>query len=265
MEESTMLVLLACFQNDTLSTTEVEEVFSESMASGKAEDLGSETIEISTSFTLGQAVEAAAEELRAFAESQIPCSTVTRESNVVSIDFGTLDDECTYNGHTWAGVATITLEEVGDSQATVSHQWEGITNGEVTLDGSATVEWDFNAGTRHVVHTANWEWADKDGNSHTGTGTGDRTQSLLDPEIGLAGGILVNGSRSWTGESGSWLLEIQEIEARGEDPCPQSGSYVVTTPSGKEASVIFERLDEDTIQVTITGGREDRVFEVTSE
>ncbi|NOY27516.1 MAG: hypothetical protein GXP62_16760, partial [Oligoflexia bacterium] len=61
-----------------------------------------------------------------------------------------------------------------------------------------------------------------------------------------------------------WLLDIASVQMRGQDPVPQAGVYTLTTPAGKEATLSFTRLDEDTIQVVLGGGRKDIVWHVTA-
>jgi hypothetical protein len=252
-----LLTLLGC--GETLTSAEARAAVDESVASAKAEAVTGEVIEITTDFTMGQAVEDAAEELRGLVASQIPCSTVTRIGATVTIDFGTLDDTCEYEGHTYAGVASVTVERDDDGDVEVTHTWEGLTNGEVTVDGGATVTWSASAGTRHVVHAVTWS-----DDTRTVDASGDRTQALLDPELGIAGGISVDGERHWISNGEQWDLAIDAVEMRGQDPVPQAGTYTLTTPAGKTATLSFLRLDDDTIQVTLTGTRRDQVFEVTS-
>ena len=68
----------------------------------------------------------------------------------------------------------------------------------------------------------------------------------------------MNGSRTWEGKSGRWDTAINNVEMRWVDPVPQTGSYVLSTPFDKSLSMSFERVDEDSIKVTIASG--DRSF-----
>ncbi|MFN7142831.1 MAG: hypothetical protein ACK4YP_03580 [Myxococcota bacterium] len=249
-----LFALLAC--DHTLTNAEAREALEEAVASAKAEAVTGGVVELATGVTLGAAVEDAAEELRAFAASQVPCSTVTRVGATVTIDFGALEDACTWNGHTYAGVATVIVEANTDA-VEVTHLWEGLTNGEVTVDGGATVTW--SDASRRVVHDVTWT----DGERTVQAG-GDRTQRLLDPDAGIAGGIVVDGERHWVTDGEGWDLAIEGVEMRGQDPVPQAGVYTVTTPAGKRAVLSFARLDDDTIEVTLTGTRRPQTFEVTS-
>lgn len=46
---------------------------------------------------------------------------------------------------------------------------------------------------------------------------------------------------------------------------PESGSYTLTTPNDKQLVLSFERLDEDTIVVSVDGARRDFEFRVTTQ
>ncbi|MFZ5475600.1 MAG: hypothetical protein ACOZNI_02395 [Myxococcota bacterium] len=252
-----LFTLLGC--GDTLTNAEAREALEEAVAAAKSEALTGEVVEITTDFTIGEAVEDAAEELRAFLASQVPCSTVTRDGNSVTVDFGTLDDACTYEGRTYAGVVTVTIDR-NDDEVVVQHDWEGLTDGEITVDGGATVTWtSVDTITRHVVHELTWTDGER-----TVVASGDRTQALVDPEQGLAGGIRIDGERAWEGESGAWDLAIDGVQVRPQDPCPEAGVYTLTTPADKVATLTFERVDEDTIRATLTGTRRDLAWEITS-
>ena len=64
------------------------------------------------------------------------------------------------------------------------------------------------------------------------------------------------------GERGHWDLAIDGVQMRWTDPVPQAGSYTLTTPfNGKSVSMSFDRVDDDTIQVTVEGPR--RSFDFT--
>jgi len=254
-----VLLLPACFDRPLTAVEELQSL-GQALESYQAESLTSDVIEISTDFTLGQAAEDAAAELRDWLESQIDCSTVTIEGATVTVDFGVLGDECEWNGKTYAGLASVELVSASEVTAEVVHTWVGLTDGEITLDGTATVTWDAEASSRRIVHEATWTNEDDE----ELFATGDRTQSLLAPSEGLAAGIVIEGARSWTIDGETWAMDIDAVEARAQDPVPQAGAYVLTTPSLKTATLAFARVDEDTIAVTLSGGEEDRVWHVTA-
>ena len=98
--------------------------------------------------------------------------------------------------------------------------------------------------------------------ARTGTGSGDRTQTLLYPSQGLAGGIRIDGNRHWSGPKGEWDLAITGVEVRLQDPCPQAGKYSLTTPGNKTISLSFSRKSDDVIHVTLAGPKREFSFDV---
>lgn len=256
-----LLPLLACTAQTELTRAEAKEVIEESVSAARGEATTTEVIEITTSFTLGAAAEEAAEELRAWWASQVPCATITREGATLTVDFGDLSDDCAYEGRTYGGVASVTVDRTDEEDVALSWSFDALTNGSVSVSGAADVTWAGGENpSRHVVHELRWDR--EDGLIEA---SGDRLQTLLDPEQGLAGGIRIDGVRAWDAPSGAWDLDIDGVEARPADPVPQAGVYTLLTPSGKSASLSFARVDEDTIEVTLSGVRGgDRVYHVTS-
>jgi hypothetical protein len=241
-----------------LTREEAQEAVDSSNLASAAEALSYDVVEISTHFTLGKAVAEAAEELRSFAVSQIPCSDVSLAANTVTIDFGGLDDACSYRGHAYGGVVQITVQAaLGSVQ--VHHAWMGLTNGKVTVDGEADVTWSDADSSRQVKYEGSAISVDRAGTLET---SGDITQTLIDPSQGLTAGIEINGKREWSVEEGhEWKLRVDGVEVRGQDPVPQAGRYKLTTPSDKDVTMTFGRIDATTIRVTVVGPR-NRTFEV---
>ena len=68
---------------------------------GEAEDL------------IPERLEEAAAELGQFVESQLPCAEVTLAQNTLSITYGALEGNCTYQGHTYSGTHAITVSSMG--------------------------------------------------------------------------------------------------------------------------------------------------------
>jgi hypothetical protein len=231
----------------------------ESLDSAKVESTTDDVVELSTHFTLGTAVTAAAEELKAFIEAEAPCAEVTRAEGTVTVVFG-VTEGCAYNGHDYTGTVAIEVEKNEADQTVVHHAWTALSNGEITVDGTATVTRQGGGDGRHVVHEATW--TDGERVVHT---TGDRTLTLLDPASGINGGIEVNGARTWENETNgnSGTLSIEGVEMRPMDPVPQAGQYLLEG-TRRDVTLSFERLDEDTIAVTWSNGRREKTFEVTS-
>jgi len=253
--------LVAC---DTTAMTNLEalEALGEANQSSRGEAATGDVIEISTDFTIGDAVAAAAERIADFWATQAPCSEVTVELGKVTVDYGTLDDACTFEGNTYAGVTEAEVVDTSLGSLEVGHTWTGFTNGEVTVDGGALVTWTGEDASRRVQteHT----WTDTTDGTTVDV-TGDHTQVPLDEEAGWGGwlgGITMDGTRDWVSDSGDWSLDMTELELRWIDPAPQNGSITITNPDGKTLDVTYRRIDDDTIKALLTGLREDKVFHI---
>jgi hypothetical protein len=244
---------------EALTAAEARVALEEVVLSGQALSLTSGSVEIATNFTIGGAVEAAAEELRAFIASQLPCARITVAGATLGIEYGVNPGNCTYNGHTWSGSHTVTIASAAAGSLVVDHEWDGLSNGVVTVSGTAHVTWSSATSSRTVDHELHWR---RLADGREGTGGGHRVQTVLSG--GLVEGIRVDGQRYWEGASGRWDLDIDNVEMRWVDPVPQSGTYSLDTPFGKSATLTFSRVDADTIAVTFATGRVDFTFNVTS-
>lgn len=242
-----------------LTRSEAAAALEEAELSSEAAALTSSSIEVSTHFTIGDAVEDAAAELRTFIESQLPCAAVTLEGSTLTIEYGADPGTCVYRGRTYAGVHQISVMRNQMDDVVVEHSWNDFHDDRVSVTGTATVTWSASEQSRHVVHELTWT---RMSDGRTGTGSGDRVQRPL--EEGLLSGFSVDGSRQWEGESGTWSLAIEGVEMRWVDAVPQAGRYVLTTPADKMATLSFSRLDGTTIRVTIASGARSYDFDVTT-
>lgn len=242
-----------------LTREEAAAALDEAGLSAEAISLTGGSIEITTEFTIGGAVEAAAAEVRTFVETQLPCAAVTVSGATLTIEYGARPGICTYRGQTYAGTHSVTIMRNQMDDVVVTHTWTALRNARVSVTGSAMVTWSFADRTRHVSHELTWT---RLSDGRTGVGTGDRTQAAL--EGGILEGFRESGERSWTGEAGTWTLTIEDVQMRWVDPCPQAGRYVLENPDGKSLSLAFDRLDADTIHVTIGNGGRDFEFDVTT-
>lgn len=252
------LVLLACNQS-ALTRQEAVDALEESSIESQASAVTSGPVEISTHFTIGSAVDKAAAELRGFLAAEIPCAKITIEGSTITTEWGAAGDACTYKGLTYSGTSSITIQRTDPQTLQVDHTFSNLSNGKVNVTGTANVTWSGADHSRHVVHELTWT---RLSDNRIGTGSGDRTQTLLYPSQGLAGGIRIDGNRHWSGRSGEWDLAITGVEVRLQDPCPQAGKYSLTTPSDKTVSLSFSRKSEEVIHVTIAGPKREFSFDV---
>jgi hypothetical protein len=254
---SAVATLPGCFFQG-MSIAEIQEAVDGLVLAGQIQTLEDGTLELTTDFTIADGVQAILDERRAFLASQLPCSTVETITDGLRIDFGVLGDDCEYRGMTFAGVAEVTVRAEGSSYV-VAHDYQGLTNGVVRLDGSVDATW--SQGSRRVITAlVGTRLADE----RSLTIDADRVFTLRDADAGLAGGFVIDGTRSWQLEDAlPWSMTIDGVTVRWEDPVPEDGVYSVTAPSGAGASLSFDRIDDDTIALTLATGRRARVFHVS--
>ncbi len=254
------LLLVTGCETEEMGVLEALAALEEVNQSARGEQATGDVIEISTDFTIGDALAAAAQTIADFWESQAPCTTVTVDGNVTTIDYGTLDDECKFNGKSYSGVNTVTVQSTTAGELEVLHDWNGFSDGDVQVDGGATVTWSGDDHTRHVVteHT----WTDTEGTSVDVYG--DHVSGRIQEDVPVwLDGFTLDGTRDWTSDSGDWALTMQGLELRLIDPAPQTGAIDLTSPKGKTLGIVYERVDEDTIQATLVGVRGgDRVYHI---
>jgi len=252
------VTLTGCPKERELTAGEAQEAVQQASASSQAENLAAASVDISTNFTIGGALERAADQLKTFVNSQLPCAEVTLAGATLTIEYGVNPGNCLYRGHRFSGTSAVTVGKNAMNEVVVDHVWTGLSNGVVTLDGSARVTWNSSDQTRHVVHDVSWTQIES---GRSGRGAGDRTQKPLTG--GISEGIQIDGSRSWTGERGTWDLAIDGVQMRWSDPVPQAGSYSLHTPFDKSVSMSFSRVDDDTIKVTVAGPKREFSFTVS--
>ncbi len=242
-----------------MTRSEALEAVDESSIASQAADLTSASIEISTNFTIGSAVANAAEELRAFIATQLPCADVQLTNATLHVTYGAKPGNCIYHGNTFSGETEVTVSRNDDGGVEVDHTWTGFSNGKLKVDGTAKVTWSKAEASRRVEHSLTWT---RLADGRTGTGTGDRTQKALDG--GIAVGFREDGSRAWEGPKGRWDLGIAGVEMRWADPVPQAGTYTLTTPNDKSLTLSYARVDADTIKVTVASGGRSFSFDVNA-
>jgi hypothetical protein len=244
---------------DGLSRAEATQALDEATVESQGETLASDTIEIATSFTLGQAVDAAAQQVADFIKGQLPCAVIALNSGTLSIDYSANGNTCSYHGHVITGQSRITIEKTDASDVVVNHQWTALSNGLIQVDGTAVVTWTSANPSRHVQHELVIE---RLRDQKTLDSSGDRTQIPLNGDV--SAGITTTGTRSWSSSVGTWDLTIDDVQMRWLDPIPQAGSYTLSTPKHRTLNLEFQRKDAAMITVTLSSGGRSFAFDVTS-
>lgn len=241
-----------------MSQSEAREAIDESTIDSQASALTTNSVEISTNFTMGKAVGEAAAELKTFIETQLPCADIALADATLTVTYGAKPGNCVYRGQKFSGQHIVKVAK-NEDEIVVDHEWKDLSNGVVKVTGTAHVTWDFGDQTRRVEHELTWT---RLADGRTGTGTGDRTQRPL--AGGVAEGIQIDGTRSWQGAKGKWDLTIEGVQVRWADPVPQAGSYRLASPQNRSLSLAFSRVDDDTIEVKVSSGERSFSFNVSS-
>lgn len=245
------LLVVGCVTPSEMTRPEALEALGEVGRSARGAQATSAVIEVSTDFTIGAALEDAAETIADWWASQAPCAQVTLAGNVLTVDYGTLDDDCAWNGRTYAGVNTLTFVSSAPGELEVLHDWSGFTDGVVAVDGGATVTWSGEDLTRRVETSHTWT-AVEDG--ETVDVVGDHVTGPLDASVPWwESGFTLDGERAWTSGGEAWSLVMTGLEWRLVDPAPQTGVIDVVAPNGAALSITYDRVDEHTISATVTG------------
>ena len=250
-------VLGAALSCASLTREEAQQAIEELQVASQAQALSSAAVEIGVDFSLGQGVERAAEEIRDFIASQMPCAESSLAGSQLTVRYGVRPGACIHRGQTYQGAHTITVSRGEGETIIVDHDWTNLENERIRLSGGATVTWSPTERTRHIVHDTQWlRLAD----GRTGEGRGDHIQSAL--ASGLADGFAVEGEREWRGKSGQWNLTMAGVEMRWVDPVPQAGEYALVAPEGDELRVNFSRTASTRIRVSIEGPRRSFDFDI---
>ncbi|HEX4335216.1 MAG TPA: hypothetical protein VH062_04840 [Polyangiaceae bacterium] len=247
-----LVSMSACRPQEGLTSSEAATASEELKVESQSQALTSNTVELGTNFTIGGAVEDAANELRSFIQSQLSCAAVTVSGHTLTVVYGEVTG-CTFHGQSITGQQEITISKNDDSDVVVDHVWTELSNGNVKVSGTAEVTWSKSDVSRHVVHDLKWT---RLSDGREGEGKGDRTQRPLpDSAGGLATGFTETGTRSWDGKAGHWSLDIAQLDMRWIDPLPESGDLTLDTPFDKTVSASFMRPNATTIRVTLEGNR----------
>ncbi len=245
---------------DTMTRTEMRAAVVELVETGQVQQLENGIVEITTDFTIGDAVEQVRDRI---AEVLAACgqTTVTAMDDVtIRIDFGPASDPCEYDGNAYSGVVELVIGRDGDT-VVVDHSYEDLSNGTYTLNGDKRVTWSSNGGgevVREIDSQVGWI-----GPNGPVDHRSQRTMTFSDFLGGPEAPITIDGDRRWDRAGDTWELDINGVEFRLADPVPQDGSYVLTIPNGKQGTLSFERVDEDTIAVTFVSGVRQRTFHVS--
>src|SRR5262245_604694 len=111
-----------------MTQAEAKDALEESTVDSQAAALTTNTIEISTNFTIGKAVGEAASELRTFILTQLPCAEITLADATLTVTYGAKPGNCTYHGNPFTGQHIIKVTR-NEAVIEVDHEWKDLSNG----------------------------------------------------------------------------------------------------------------------------------------
>ena len=252
----TLLATTACM---ALTREEAADALDEAKMLSAAATMIGVTERWSENFTIGEGAAAGLENIRSFYESQLACADVNLSNSKLIVEYG-VNGDCLYQGMRFTGTHEITLTINSASEVVVDHSWINLSNGMMSVDGTATVSWKGGEDpSRDVTHDLSWiRLEDK----REASSTGHRVQKPLSG--GIEEGFSVSGNVEWRGESGAWELEIGDVEMRWVDTVPQAGSYILETPYAKTLSLEFIRTKPTMISVEVSSGARSFDIEVAT-
>ena len=166
----------------------------------------------------------AAEHIRDFVHSQLPCAEVTLEDATLTIEYGALPGNCTLPRPQVRTARTRSTSR----RTTTTKSWSSTTGRTSTTAASrsaATPSVTWNAQGPEPARRAR---ADLD--AHVRRPHRPRAAATASQRP-LAGGLRrrLRGRRHarWEGKRGRWDLDIDHVEMRWADPVPQAGSLVL--------------------------------------
>jgi hypothetical protein len=242
-----------------MSVDDAQVALEESALASQADALLTDTVEISTHFSIGDGLENAALQIQAAIQTELPCADIARSNSALTITYGAKPGDCSYHGHRVTGAHTLRVMRNADNEVTVHHEWQALSDGRLAIDGEADVSWSRTASRRHVLHDISYEVIAGQDLGRTGSGSGDRTQTTID------GGVRVDGARMWDSALGHFAVDLEGVEVRFVDPVPQAGTYRLTTPAGEALTLVFRRIDTDSVQVRVESPARSFAFVVNAD
>jgi len=198
------------------------------------------TVDLSDETTIGERIEDSLDSIDAFWSSQSDCIDVSLQVDGILVDFGSLDDNCTFRGRTFAGLDLIDID-VDAEETAMLHTFTAFTDGTRVLDGDVDVSWSDDD-QRYL--RANYVVADLEETTLVEVDTDHRLKPL-DPNQSIGGyGFVLDGDRVRTEGDVSTTLRFDAVEMKVDRVAPSGGGVVWTSADGTVTRMDFEELSD---------------------
>jgi hypothetical protein len=243
--------------NPGLSELEVTNLMSRAREVQAAEDFVRDAIEILTEFDEGTSLSDVATQIADFWNEQVNCATGTADSWEVVLDYGVVDDGCTWRGRNIGGQHEVRVTDLGPEIVSFTHEFLDYTDGVVHVDGELVVTWEPDTFTRVV--DADWFWWI--GDDLPRQVVGQHSYASVDATERLLGDVTIDGSRVWVTDDGSVDQEMEGVEYRLADPVPSAGVWRMIVQRTEIIEMSFGRPD-GAFEVDVVGASQPFRFEV---
>lgn len=183
--------------------------------------------------------------------TEVPCGTTTRAGSAITINYGDIDEKCTWRGTALGGQHVVTVRASTSEEISMRHSFSEYTNGVVTLNGDAVVSWEPGTLTREASY--DYSWTNEAGRTRDVVGI--NTHGIVDSELGLRGVVTLDGDRWWGDSEGSSTLDLVGVAYRFADPVPEAGQWDFLVRRTEQVSLQFSRIDGSNYQVDVEGAQ----------
>ena len=229
-----VMALPACSGGDTLNARDVYTIVDEIDVAVRAEALVEPTVLLALDFATNATSPEAAAKLLTDGLIGAPCVQAVQRGANVSLVYSTTQYLCGTDTSLSAdfnlsGEQTITFRQADGETTAFDTVWKGISNGYLTVDGTAhvTTTVTADASSEHLVNALSWVRA-SDGKS--GHGNDDRTAAVASTRSWQA--PTLTGLRTWESDSGSWELRPVDARLQGwSTGIPFVGTFAIITPN----------------------------------
>lgn len=227
-----VLALPACSGSEALKARDVYPIVDEIDIAVRAEALVEPTVILASDFATNATSPEAAAKLLTDGLIGAPCVHAVQRGANVSIIYSAAQYVCRSDSSlgtdfNLSGEQTITYRQADGETTAFDTEWKGISNGYLTVDGTAHVTVTADASSEHLVNSLSWVRA-SDGKS--GHGNDDRTAAVASTMNWQA--PTLTGLRTWESAAGSW--ELRPVDAKLQSlstGIPFVGTFTIITPN----------------------------------
>ncbi|HEY8376339.1 MAG TPA: hypothetical protein VIK91_07620 [Nannocystis sp.] len=236
------------------STVELRQTVVEMVDQGRAMAIEDAMVALVGAVQVESDLGAVADAVASAVASAVPCATVTRPGAVaVRIAFGQPGTPCVHEGVAYSGTLRVVYTRPSPDTLRAKLFYEPLVGDRTRLDGEAELTWAEDGSQRLVSEL------------RVDAVTQRQVEVQADRVLFRSQGELkVEGWRRWQTLMGRWEVDLAGLVFAPSASVPHAGLAAVETPFSHTIVLDYARQGE-TAQVRVSGGRRDRIFEITPE